>query len=158
MINVLNVNRWFVLGVYKATDARHSKAAKEWDEYAMCPEAAWSVMSGLLFIGGCTAQGLSIGSLILADMLSGGHLPMYFIYLFGSLPLICAMSGSVECKVGETGAERLADRGGRMLYDDPQFNVHIVNNNRLLLRSSLLGLLIALIVPFALSVFLPLHR
>lgn len=157
LVAALNVNRWFVLAVLKATDARHSDAAQEWDTEAVMPEGAWSAMSSYLFVGGLSAEGLGIGVLILAGILSGGQTPSYFVYLLPILPLLCALSGEVECRMGQMRAERVIERTGRLLYDDPQFDVHIVKNNRVLLKSSLLGLSAAFVVAFPLAALNPLR-
>ena len=157
MVAVLNVNRLFVLAVHKATDARHSNAAEEWDTEAIMPEGAWSAMSTYLFGGALTAEGLAIGVLILASIVSGGNVPLYFVYLGPFLPLICGISGEVECRIGQMRAERTIRRTGHLLYDEPQFNVHIVKNDRVLLKSSIIGLFIAFSVAFPLAVFNPLR-
>lgn len=146
-----------MLAVLKATDARHSDAAEEWDWEAAQPEGAWSAMSSYLFIGGLTAEGLGIGVLILAGILSDGQTPLYFVYLLPILPLLCAVSGEVECKIGQMRAERVIERTGRLFYDDPQFDVHIVKNNRVLLKSSLFGLFAAFVVAFPLAALDPLR-
>lgn len=151
LIAALNVNRWFVLAVFKATDARHSNASQEWDREAVEPEGAWSTMLSYLFIGSLTAVGLAGGLLILAGIISGGRTPLYFIYLLPILPLICAVTGSVECRIGEMRAKRVFERTGRLLYDSPQFDVHIVKNTRVLLTSSLVGLSTAFIVALPLA-------
>ena len=157
IVAALNLNRWFVLAVHKATDARHSDAAQEWYWQAVEPEGAWSTMSSYLFIGGLTAEGLGIGVLILAGILSGGHTPLYFVYLLPILPVICAASGEVECRIGQMRAGRVTARTGLPLYEGPQFEVHIVKNNHVLLRSSLIGLFIAFVVAFPLAALDPLR-
>lgn len=155
MVAVLNVNRLFVLAVHKATDARHCDAAQEWDTEAIMPEGAWSSMSTYLFGGALTAEGLAIGVLILASIVSGGNVPLYFIYLGPFLPLICGISGEVECRIGQMRAERTIRRTGRLLYDELQFDVHIVKNDRVLLKSSIIGLVIAIGAAFPLAALNP---
>lgn len=155
IVSTLNVNRLFVLAVHKATDARHTDAAQEWDFEAVEPEGAWSTMSTYLFGGALTAEGLAIGLLILASIVSGGNVPLYLIYLGPFLPLICGISGEVECRIGQRRAERMTARTGLPLFDEPQFDVHIVKNNHVLLRSSLLGMFIAFSVAFPLAVLNP---
>ena len=153
---VVNVNRLFVLAVFKATDARHSRTAEEWDLEAVEPSGAWSSMSSYLLIGGLTAEGLAGGVLILASALSAGQTPLYLFYLLVTFPLICAVSGEIECKIGEMREERIVRQTGRLFYDEPQFNVHLVNNDHVLFRSSLLGLLIAFSAAFPLAALDPL--
>lgn len=114
-------------------------------------------MSSYLFIGGLTAEGLGAGVLILAGILSDGQTPLYFVYLLPILPLVCAVSGAVECKMRQMRAERVIERTGRLFYDDPQFDVHIVKNNRVLLKSSLFGLFAAFVIAFPLAVLDPLR-
>jgi hypothetical protein len=157
MFAVLNVNRLFVLAILKVTDARRKNAEQEWDTEAIMPEGAWSSMSGYLFMGALTAEGLAIGVLILASIVSGGNVPLYFIYLGPFLPLICGISGEVECRIGQMRAERTIRRTGQLLYDEPQFDVHIVKNDRVLLKSSIIGLFIAFSVAFPLAVLNPLR-
>lgn len=157
IISILNMNRSLVLAVFKATDARHGDMAKEWDWVAADPGGAWSTMSTYLFLGGCTAQGLSGGVLMLASALSDGQVPLYLFYLLLTLPLICAISGEVECRIGQWRAERVLRRTGRLLYEEPQREVHLVKNNHVLLRSSILGLLIALSTALPLAALDPLR-
>lgn len=157
LTSAINVNRSLVLAVFKATDARRSDAAEEWDTEAVQPEGAWSAMSSYLFIGGLTAEGLFGGVLILASALTGGQVPLYLFYLFLTFPLICAVSGEIECKIGQMRAEREIRRSGRLFHEDPQFNVHLVKNNHVLLRSSLVGILVAFSVALPLAAVNPLR-
>ena len=94
-ISWINLNRLLVLAIFKATDARHVDAAREWDDEAVYPEGARSIMSAFLFLGAFTAEGMVIAGLILASIFLDGHVALYFLYFLPTLPLICGLSGEV---------------------------------------------------------------
>jgi len=144
------------LAALKAISARSTRCSDVWDEFARDPGTAWTMLR--VYLAGAGVGGTFLALVLTAPLLATQTLPFGIRVVQYSLlaaALVCAAVGEVQAASRAAAWDR---RPGRKLFADPQFDADLVRNRDILMASSRIGLVLAILAGFAVAAWNPLHQ